>query len=266
MGTSSTSAFCCRPRASPIRARASPITGFSRSASRSAVGRSIGSSTPEVGMTGVMMSGIGPGGGTGDPSGAGPDEVLATDGSPGGLTALGPSAPETIDFAGPLEPAPVGAAAVAVTRRGPGAGSLDRQAICGEVGYGAGRFRQPGNETAATLATRGSRAHGPGQRGPTADGGFSPRHSRDIMASPSSVRACITQRSSGPRVFGANGDSAPARAEGTPPGTPGPGPAPAGRGGAVASPRGETVARLGVSSGRVIPPAGTGRARAAGGG
>ena len=249
MGTSSTSAFCCRPRASPIRARASPITGFSRSASRSAVGRSIGSSTPEVGMTGVMMSGIGPGAGTGDPSGAGPDEVLATDGSPGGLTALGPSAPETIDFAGPLdpsrrgvEPAPVGAAAVAVGRGGPGAGSLDRQAICGEVGYGAGRFRQPGNETAATLATRGSRAHGPGQCGPTADGGSSPRHSRDIMASPSSVRACITQRSAGPRVFGANGDSAPAGAKGTPPGTPGPGPAPAERGGAVASPRAETVA------------------------
>ena len=106
------------------------------------------------------MSGTGPGGGTGDPSGAGPDEVLATDGSPGGLTALGPSAPETIDFAGPLdpsrrgvEPAPVGAAAVAESGGGPGAGSLDRQAICGEVGYGAGRFRQPGNETAATLAT-----------------------------------------------------------------------------------------------------------------
>ncbi|MGA7495858.1 MAG: hypothetical protein WBX00_03945, partial [Isosphaeraceae bacterium] len=142
-----------------------------------------------------MMSGIGPGGGTGDPSGAGPDEVLATDGSPGGLTALGPSAPETIDFAGLLdpsrrgvEPAPVGAA-VAVGGGGPGAGSLDRQAICGEVGYGAGRFRQPGNETAATLATRGSRAHGPGQCGPTADAGFSPRHSRDIMASPSPVRA-----------------------------------------------------------------------------
>ena len=112
--------------------------------------------------------------------------------------------------------------------RGPGAGSLDRQAIRGGVGYGAGRFRQPGNQPPPRSRRGGAEPTARANAGPPLMVGPHPGIPETSRLLP---RLFGHASLSGPpdrALFGANGDSAPAGAKGTPPGTPGPGPAGAG--------------------------------------